>query len=57
MVICKSTAQAYYPALGKAPNSICGSRGRVRYVRGFLLIRPKPHFDWGDRGGRRGETG
>ena len=51
MVLCKNTAHAYYPALGKAQNSVRGT-GRVRYVRGFLLIRPRPHFDWGGRGGR-----
>lgn len=40
MVICKSTTHAYYPMSGKGPNLIRGS-GRIRYVRGFILVNPK----------------
>jgi len=40
MVICKSATDAYYPVSGKVPDLIRGS-GRIRYVRGFLLIHSK----------------
>jgi hypothetical protein len=40
MVICKSTTHAYYPMSGKGPDLIRGS-GRIRYVRGFIVVNPK----------------
>jgi hypothetical protein len=40
MVICKSTAHAYYPISIRLPDLIRGS-GRIRFVRGFLLTNPK----------------
>jgi hypothetical protein len=40
MTICKNTARAYYPVAGRMPDLIRGS-GRIRYVRGSLLLRPK----------------
>jgi hypothetical protein len=40
MVICKSTAHAYYPMSIRLPDLIRGS-GRIRFVRGFLLTNPK----------------
>ena len=40
MVICKSTTHAYYPMPGKGPGLIHGS-GRIRYVRGFILVNRK----------------
>jgi hypothetical protein len=40
MVICKSTTHAYYPMSSKGPDLIRGS-GRIRYVRGFIVVNPK----------------
>jgi hypothetical protein len=40
MVIRKSTTHAYYPMPDRGPNLACGS-GRIRYVRGFLVVNPK----------------
>ena len=50
MVICKSTTHAYYPVLSRVPGSIRGT-GRIRYVRGFLPVRPKSSFSLAGRGG------
>ncbi len=40
MVICKSTTHAYYPMSSKGPDLIRGS-GRIRYVRGFIVVNLK----------------
>ena len=40
MVICKRTANAYYPMSSKRLDLIRGG-GRIRYFRGFLLISSK----------------
>ena len=41
MVIRRSTTHAYYPMPNKGADLLCGS-GRIRYVRGFLVVNPKP---------------
>jgi hypothetical protein len=41
MVIRQSTTHAYYPMPDKGP-ALMGGSGRVRYVRGFLVVNPKP---------------
>ena len=41
MVIRQSTAHAYYPLPDQGPGLMGGS-GRIRYVRGFLVMNPKP---------------
>jgi hypothetical protein len=51
MIICKSTTHAYYPMFGKGPDLIRGS-GRIRYVRGFIVLNPKDSgavIDWRSR--------
>jgi hypothetical protein len=40
MIIRKSTTHTYYPMSGKGPDLIRGS-GRIRYVRGFIVVNPK----------------
>ena len=40
MVIRKSTTHIYYPLPDKGPDLMGGS-GRIRYVRGFLVVSPK----------------
>jgi hypothetical protein len=40
MVVCQTQHSAYYPRPDKGPGLICGTR-RVRYYRGFLLVRAK----------------
>ena len=55
MVIRKSTTHAYYPLPDKGPN-LAGSNGRLRYMRGFLVVSPKPsgltrQAKWQRRGG------
>jgi hypothetical protein len=40
MVICENSIHAYYPMSGKGPDLIRGS-GRIRYVRGFIVVNPK----------------
>lgn len=40
MVICKSTAHAYYPVSIRLPDLIRGN-GRIRFIRGFLLTNPR----------------
>ena len=40
MVVRQGTYNAYYPRPDRGPSLICGSR-RIRYCRGFLLVRPK----------------
>lgn len=41
MVIRQSTTHAYYPMPDKGPGLMGGS-GRIRYVRGFVVVNPKP---------------
>ena len=41
MVIRKSTTHAYYPLPDTGADRLCGSE-RIRYVRGFLVVNPKP---------------
>jgi hypothetical protein len=40
MIVCKDKLNAYYPRPDKGCGLICGSR-RIRYYRGFILVRPK----------------
>jgi hypothetical protein len=40
MVIRQSTTHAYYPLPDQGPGLMGGS-GRIRYVRGFLVVNPK----------------
>jgi hypothetical protein len=40
MVIRKSTTHVYYPMPDKRP-VLMGGSGRIRYVRGFLVVNPK----------------
>jgi hypothetical protein len=40
MVIYGSTTHAYYPISGKGSDLIRGT-GRIRYVRGFIVVNPK----------------
>ena len=40
MVICQVTKRAYYPISDKGSALISGS-ARIRYFRGFILLRPK----------------
>jgi hypothetical protein len=47
MVVCQGKHNAYYPKPDKGPGLICGTR-RVRYYRGFLLIRPKDTLPAGE---------
>jgi len=49
MIICKDTAHAYYPVSTKVPDLIRGT-GRIRYVRGLLLVKPKALFSSGGAG-------
>jgi hypothetical protein len=40
MIVCESTAHAYYPVQSRLQGMIRGT-GRIRYVRGFLLVKPR----------------
>jgi hypothetical protein len=40
MIVCESTAHAYYPVRNRLQGVIRGT-GRIRYVRGFLLVKPR----------------
>ena len=41
MVIRQSTTHACHPLPDKGPN-LAGSHGRLRYIRGLLVVNPKP---------------
>jgi hypothetical protein len=41
MVIRKGTTHAYYPVPDKGPG-LTGGSGRIRYVRGFVVVHPRP---------------
>jgi hypothetical protein len=40
MIVCESTAHVYYPVQSRLQGVIRGT-GRIRYVRGFLLVKPR----------------
>jgi hypothetical protein len=40
MIVCENTAHAYYPVQSRLQGMIRGT-GRIRYVRGFLLVKPR----------------
>jgi len=40
MIVCKGVDNAYYPMRIKAPGLICGT-GRIRFFRGFIIVRSK----------------
>jgi hypothetical protein len=41
MVIRNSTTHVYYPMPDQGPG-LTGGSGRIRYVRGFVVVNPKP---------------
>jgi hypothetical protein len=40
MIVCESTTHAYYPVRSRMQSVIRGT-GRIRYVRGFLVVKPR----------------
>ena len=40
MIVCETTAHAYYPVRSGLQGMIRGT-GRVRYVRGCLVVKPR----------------